>query len=114
MNPPSQTPVLVSVIVTLILLLLVGIVSMFGQVVLLNGVISDRQTGTALGIDLGCNGLTIILAAMFARWLTKLLLGKANWPPFPSAAVAVIVSVGLGIFFSFLSIIVGTMAAGIR
>ncbi len=87
---------------------------MFGQVVLLNGVISDRQATTALGIGLGCNGATILLAAIFARWLARLLLGKFNWNSALAVVVSVIVSTGLGTVFSFLSIIVGTLAAGIR
>ncbi len=111
---PNKTPITISVILTVLLLILVGIVSMFGQVVLLNGVISERQTTTALGIGLGCNGVTILLAAVFVRWLTKLLLVKFNWNQILAVAVAVILGVGLGAVLSFLSIIVGTLAAGIR
>ena len=107
---PNKTPIAISVI----LLIIVGIGSMFGQIVLLNGVMDATKGNIALGIGLGCNGVTILFAGIFSRWLAKLLLGKANWPAFPSVAVAVIVSVGLGVFFSFMSIIVGTMAAGIR
>jgi hypothetical protein len=111
---PNKTPITISVILTVILLILVGIVSMFGQIILLNGVMDATKGNIALGIGLGCNGLTVILTGIFARWLAKLLLGKFNWPAFPSVAVTVMVSVGMGVFFSFLSIIVGTMAAGIR
>lgn len=111
---PNKTPITISVILTVLLLILVGIVSMFGQVVLLNGVISERQTTTALGIGLGCNGVTILLAGIFVRWLTKLLLVKFNWNQILAVAVAVILGVGLGAVLSFLSIIVGTLAAGIR
>ena len=114
MKTPSKTPIIVTVVLTIILLILVGIVSMFGQVVLLNGVISERQATTALGIGLGCNGLTILLAAIFVRWLARLLLGKFNWNSVLAVVVSVIVSTGLGTVFSFLSIIVGTLAAGIR
>jgi hypothetical protein len=110
----TKTPVLVSVIATVILLILVGIVSMFGQVVALNGVTNDRQAATALGIGFGCNGLTILLAAIFVRWLSRLLLGKFNWNSVLAVVVSVIVGAGLGTVFSFLSIIVGTLAAGIR
>ena len=111
---PNKTPITISVILTVLLLILVTIVSMFGQVVLLNGVISERQTTTALGIGLGCNGVTILLAGIFVRWLTKLLLVKFNWNQILAVAVAVILGVGLGAVLSFLSIIVGTLAAGIR
>ena len=111
---PTKTPITISVIVTVIMLILVGIGSMFGQIVLLNGVMDATKGNIALGIGLGCNGVTILFAGIFSRWLAKLLLGKANWPAFPSVMVTVIVSVGLGVFFSFMSIIVGTMAAEIR
>ena len=111
---PNKTPIAISVILTVILLIIVGIGSMFGQIVLLNGVMDATKGKIALGIGLGCNGVTILFAGIFSRWLAKLLLGKANWPAFPSVAVAVIVSVGLGVIFSFLSIIVGTLASGIQ
>ncbi|RJP47549.1 MAG: hypothetical protein C4583_16460 [Anaerolineaceae bacterium] len=111
---PNKTPITVSVILTVILLILVAIVSMFGQVVLLNGVISDSQATTALGIGIGCNGVTIILAGIFSRWLAKLLLVKFNWNQFLAVAVTVILGTGLGAVLSFLSIIVGTLAAGIK
>ena len=111
---PTKTPITISVILTVVLLILVGIVSMFGQIVLLNGVISDRQATTALGIGLGCNGVTILLAGIFVRWLTKLLLVKFNWNQILAVAVAVVLGTGLGAVLSFLSIIVGTLAAGIR
>ena len=113
MNPPSKAPA-IAVILTVILLILVGIVSMFGQIIALNGVINDSQAATALGIGFGCNGLTILLAAIFARWLSRLLLGKFNWNSVLAFVVSVIVSTGLGTVFSFLSIIVGTLTAGIR
>lgn len=111
---PNKTPITVSVILTVILLLLVVVVSMFGQVVLLNGVMNDRQATLALGIGLGCNGVTILLAGLFVRWLAKSLLVKFDW----HSALVVLVSVGagtgLGAVLSFLSIIVGTLAAGVR
>jgi hypothetical protein len=113
MNVPSKTPVVVSVVVTIILLLLITAVSFFMQIILMNGVMSSSQTTTALGIGLGCNGVTIILAAIFVRWLANLLV-KFNWNRILAVAVVVIAGTGLGTIFSFLSIIVGTMAAGIR
>jgi hypothetical protein len=111
---PNKTPITISVILTIILMILVVIVSMLGQIVLLNGVISDRQATTALGVGLGCNGLTVILAAIFVGWMSRLLLVKFNWTPFLSAAISIIAATGLGAVFSFLSIIVGTIAAGIK
>jgi hypothetical protein len=114
MNPPSKTPVLVSVILTVILLLLVGIMSMFGQVVLLNGVMDATRGNIALGIGLGCNGVTIILAGIFVRWLTRLLIVKFNWNHILAVAAAVILGTALGAVLSFLSIIVGMLAAGIQ
>lgn len=111
---PNKTPITISVILTVLLLILVAIVSMFGQVVLLNGVMNDRQATIALGIGLGCNGVTILLAGLFVRWLAKLLLVKFNWNQILAVAVAVILGAGLGAILSVLSIIVGALAAGIR
>ena len=114
MNAHNNPPITISVILTVLLLILVGIVAMFGQIVLLNGVMNDRQATTALGIGLGCNGVMVLLAAIFARWLTKLLLVKFNWNQILAVAVAVILGTGLGAVLSLLSIIFGTLAAGIR
>ncbi len=111
---PNKTPVTISIILTVVLLIIVGIVSMFGQIVLLNGVMDATKGNIALGIGLGCNGVTILLAGIFVRWLTSLLIVKFNWNQFLAVAVAVILGVALGAVLSFLSIIVGTLAAGIR
>ena len=68
MKTPSKTPIIVSVVLTVILLILVGIVSMFGQVIALNGVINDRQATTALGIGRQWNcGLTRRRHTVFAE-----------------------------------------------
>jgi hypothetical protein len=113
MNTPSNPPITVSILLTVLLLILVTILSMLGQILALNGVMDATKGNTALGIGLGCNGVTIILAAFFVRWLANLLV-KFNWNRILAVAVVVIVGAGLGTIFSFLSIIVGTMAAGIR
>lgn len=111
---PTKTPITISIVLTVLLLILVAILSMLGQILALNGVMDATQGNNALGISLGCNGVTILLAGIFVRWLTKLLLVKFNWNQILAVAVAVILGTGLGVFLSFLSIIVGTLAAGIR
>jgi hypothetical protein len=111
---PIKTPITISVILTVILTIVIAILSMLGQIILLNGVMDATKGNIALGIGLGCNGVTIILAGIFVRWLAKLLLVKFNWNQILAVAVAVILGTGLGAFLSFLSIIFGTLAAGIR
>lgn len=80
---------------------------------LLNGA-SERQGMSALGISLACQGASLILAAILAWRLTGLFISKFNWNKFLSVALAVAAGTLSGGLISFLAIIVGTVAAGIR
>jgi hypothetical protein len=111
---PTKTPVTVSVTLTIILLILVGFATMFMQIVMLNGVMNEGQATTALGVTLGCQGVVIILGTIFARWLTKILIVRFQWNNALTVIVSVVVASFLGTVISFLSIITGQIAAGIK
>jgi len=109
----SKTPALISVILTVILLVLFGVLSIFTQMIALNGA-SERQGLTAMGISLVCQGVGTILAGVFAWWLTNLVVTKFEWNKILAVAVAVIAATLFGGFVSFLSIIFAIPLAGIR
>lgn len=90
----SKTPSIVSIILTVILLILFGIASMFFLTLALNG-FSTRDGGPALLTALICNVIGIVLAALAAWRLPRWLIGKFNW----NSIAAVIVSTFVGFFF---------------
>jgi hypothetical protein len=108
-----KTPAIISAVLTILLLILFAILSIFTQMIALNGV-SERQGFTAMGISLGCQGLGVILAAVFAWWSTNLMIAKFKWNKILAVAVAVIATSLFGGFIAFLSIIISIPIAGIR
>lgn len=104
----------VSVLLAIILLILTAFLVMFIQIVLLNGVMNERQATTALGVTLGCQVLTIILGAMFARWLTRLLITRFNWSGGLAVFIPLLLILILGAGAGFLSILGGLFVSGIQ
>ena len=111
---PTRKPVIVSVLLTIILLVLVAILTMFVQIVLLNGVMNDGQATTALGVTLGCQGVTIILGAILARWSTRLLITRFQLGQFLAVLIPVVSVTILGAVTAILSIFSGLITAGIN
>jgi len=105
-----KTLSVISVIVSVILLLFVGAVSMFFLLIALNG-FSERASIPGLISSLLCNGLGIILSAVAVWKLPHWFIGKFNW----SSTAAVFVSVLVGFFvgggFSLVSFFIGIVVA---
>jgi hypothetical protein len=110
---PYKTPAIISAVLTVILLIIFGALSVLTQMLMLNGV-NESQGMMAMGVSLVCQGAVAILAAAFAGWLTNLVITKFNWNNILAVAVAVIAGTLLGAAFSFLSIIISIPLAGIR
>ncbi|HSL29211.1 MAG TPA: hypothetical protein VK900_08445 [Anaerolineales bacterium] len=110
---PTRTPATVSVILTVLLLILLAVVSLLLQMVALNGV-SERQGVTAMGISLGCQGVVLILLAVFAARATRFLIASVNWNSILAVATTVLVATVIGGAISFLSTIISIPIAGIR
>ena len=110
---PNKTASLISGVLTFIILILLAILSVFIQMVAFNGA-SENQGFNAMSISLVCQGAGLILAIIFARWLTNLFIVKFNLNTFLAVIIAVIVAAGLGGLISFLSIIVAIPLAGIE
>lgn len=109
---PNKTASIISGVLTFIILILLAILSVFIQLLALNGV-SENRGFSAMSISLACQGVGLILAVILARWLSNLLMVKFNWNTFLAVVIAVIVAAGLGGLISFLSIIVAIPLAGI-
>jgi len=110
---PSKTPAILSAILTVIILLIFAVLSVFTQMLVLNGA-SESQGMTAMGISLGCQGVGVILAGVLAWWLTNTAINKWNWNKIISVMIAVIAGTTLGGVISALSIIIAISLAGIR
>jgi hypothetical protein len=108
----SKTPALISAVLTAILLLLVGALSMFMTMVMLNG-FSGSEGGPALTAALICNGIGVILSAILAWWLTRWFIERFNWNKLLAVVVAVLVGVVFGLGLSFASIFAGVIVADI-
>ena len=109
---PNKTPAITSAALTIILLIIFGVLSVFTQMLVLNGV-SESQGMTVMGVSLVCQSAGAILAAIFAAWLTNLVITKFNWSNILAVVIAVIAGTLLGALISFLSIIISIPLAGI-
>ena len=110
---PQKTPARISAILTVLLLIFLAFFSLLFQMVAVNGA-TQRQGLTAIGFSLACQGVVMILAAIFARWGTNFLITKADWNHIMAITSAVLVVVPVGGAISFLSIIIAIPLAWIR
>lgn len=109
----NKTPAIISAVLTILLLILFAVLSIFTQMIALNGV-SESQGMTAMGISLVCQGVGVILAGMFAGWLTNRVITKFDWNKILAVIVAVITGIMIGGTISFVSTILSIPLAGIR
>src|SRR5688572_11166646 len=97
---PNKTSAIISAILTSILLISFGVLSVLTQMLVLNGA-NESQGMTAMGVSLVCQGVGAILAAAFAAWLTNLVITKFNWNNMLAVVGAVITGTLLGALISF-------------
>jgi hypothetical protein len=110
---PAKTPSLIAGLSTFFLMIALTVTFVFGQIVLLNGA-SESDAFNALVVSVICQSVVLLLAVILARWLANLLITKFQWNKALAVVTAVIAGTGLGALFSFLSIILSTLFAGIR
>lgn len=110
---PSKIPAAISGLSTFFILILIAVLSVFGQMLVLNGA-SEAQGFNAMSISLICQSVGLLLSVILARWLTNLLITKLKWHNILAILVAVIAAVTLGGIISFLAVIISTLAVGIR
>ena len=110
---PTKTPAIISGTLTILLLIIFAVLSVFMQMIALNGV-SESQGMTAMGISLVYQGIGVILVGLLAGWLTNLVINKFNWNKVLAVIVAVIVGTLIGAGISVFSTIISIPLAGIR
>jgi hypothetical protein len=104
-QPMSKTPLVVSSVFTVILLILFGLVLTFGQLVMLNG-FSEREGTASFITAFICQGVGILVCAILAWWLAKLLIRKFNWNKVLSVIISVVATTVLGSGLAFVSLLV--------
>lgn len=109
---PTKTPAIISVILTILVLILLGVLALFMNMVALNGM-SSREGGPAL-LTLGsCSVIGIILSAILASRLTKLVIVKYNWNAILAVIVSFIASITLGFVIQVIGFILAIVVADI-
>lgn len=109
----NKTLAIISAVLTVVLLILFAVLSVFMQMIALNGV-SERQGTTAMGISLVCQGIGLILAALCAGWTSNFVIRRFNWNKILAILVAVIIGTLIGGAITFVSFIISIPLAGIR
>jgi len=110
---PNKIPALISGLSTLIILILVAVLSVFGQMLVLNGA-SESQGFNAMSISLICQSVGLFPAIILARWLTNFLITKFNWNTILAILVAVFAGTFLGSLTSLLAVVLSILLAGIK
>lgn len=109
---PTKTASIISVILTILVLVLLGVLSIFMNMVALNGM-SSREGGPAL-LTLGsCSIIGIILSAIVASRLTKTFISKYSWNSILAVVIAFIVSILLGFVIQVIGFILAIIVADI-
>lgn len=109
---PTKMPSIISVILTTLVLILLGVLSIFMNMVALNGM-SSREGGPAL-LTLGsCSIIGIILSAIVASRLTKTFISKYSWNSILAVVIAFIVSILLGFVVQVIGFILAIIVADI-
>jgi len=110
---PGKTPSIIAGLLTFLILIFLGIVFVFGEIVLLNGE-SESEGFKALSISVICQSVSLILSVILARWLANHAITKFNWNNTMAVVTATMAGVLLGGGISFLAIIISILMAGIR
>ena len=109
----NKTPAVISAVITVVLLVIITVLSLFFEMVALDGA-TEKQGIIALSISLVCHILAIILLGLFASRFTKFVITKFNLNKILAAITAVILAIGLGVVFSFFTMTLSILGAGVR
>jgi hypothetical protein len=109
---PTKTSAIISVILTILVLILIGVLSIFMNMVALNGM-SSREGVPAL-LTLGsCSIIGIILSAVVASRLTKTFISKYSWNSILAVIIAFIAGSILGFIFNVIGFVLAIIVADI-
>ena len=101
----NKIPAIISAILTIILLLIFAGLSIFFEMIALNGV-SEKQGTIAIGISLVCQGIASLVSGIFAGWASNLMAAKFNLNKILAIVIAVILGAVLGSVMLFFSAII--------
>lgn len=110
---PDKRPAVISASLTVIFLILLAVVTVFLQMIALNGA-SERQGVTAMGVSLACQGVAILVLAILAARVTRFLITRVSWNSILAVTVTVLAATAIGGALSFLSMVIAIPVAGIR
>ena len=109
----TKTYATIAALATFILLILLAVISVFIQMIVLNGA-GESEGFTAMSISVGCQSVGLLLSVILVRLLTKLFIDKYSW----NAALAIIASIiagtTLGGIIALISGIISIPLAGIK
>lgn len=111
---PDRVPSIISVVATLVLSVAVGLLLLAVQAIALNGVLDTSKASTSIEMGVICQGISVLIAAVFAGWFSSLLIRRFDWNKTMAIVAAVIVGTLLSTCFAFLSTVVSIPLAGIR
>ena len=104
---------LISVIITVLCLLILDVLSLFIQMIVLNGV-SEKQGLVAMGLWFLGQIFILPIAGALAGWMANFLLSKWNWNKVIAIIVACLGGIALGTILSFVSVILSMLMVGIN
>jgi hypothetical protein len=113
-NMSDRLPSVISVVATFVLSIAVGLLLLAVQAVALNGVIDTGKASTSIGVGVVCQGISVLTAAAFAGWFSRLLIWRYDWNKTMAIIAAVIVGTLISACLAFLSTVVSIPLAGIR
>jgi hypothetical protein len=109
-----KTAAIIAGLTTFVLVILLSILAGFMQMIAMNGPATSSPGFNAAAILAVCQSLVLLASVALARWLTTWLMTRFHWNGFLAILAAVFGAVVLATGVSFLSMIVGMLAAGVR
>jgi hypothetical protein len=109
----NKVPQLIAGLTTFFILIVAGIASLFVQMVAFNGV-SESKGFNAMSISVVCQSVVLILAVIFARWVSRFLITKFNLNKALAVLAAILTASGLGLVLAFVSVVIAIPISGIR
>ncbi len=105
----TRTLGMIASVVTFVVVLLLGVILLFGLLVILNG-FSSREGGAALLTAVVCQGATLIVATLLAGRLARVLIEKHHWHRIVSVIASVlagaVIFVGAGVVSAIIAMMV--------
>ena len=110
----DRTPAILSASLTFVILLVAGLLLFLGQILVLNGVMEEGKAFTSIGIAIGSQCITLVLAATFAGWFSNLLIFRFDWNKGLAIVIAALLGTVLGFVVALILTVISFPLAGIQ